>query len=138
VLPAADALILVIPASPEAPRAAGMTLEWLGAHGYGPLSAQAVAVLNGVSQRSAGHAEHAERVLSGQCRAIVRVPWDDHLAEPESERGIRESLAAPGAATRLGELRPAVLSAYTALAGVLVAALAAGETQGLASTGNKG
>jgi hypothetical protein len=55
----------------------------------------------------------------------VRVPWDDHLAEPQAERGIRDSLDPAAAASRLGQLRPPVLQAYTALAGVLVAALAA-------------
>ena len=128
VLSAADGLVLVAPASPDAPRAVGMTLEWLGAHGYGPLSAQAVAVINGVSHRSVSHAEQAGLVLKGRCRAIVRVPWDDHLAEPQSERGIRESLAAPSSG--LARLRPAVLQACTALAGVLVSGLAASSGPG--------
>ena len=55
----------------------------------------------------------------------MRVPWDDHLAEPLTERGLRDSLDPGAAASRLGQLRPRVLQAYTALAGVLVAALAA-------------
>jgi len=64
-------------------------------------------------------------VVRGRCRAIVRVPWDDHLAEPQAERRIRDSLDPGAAVSRLGQLRPPVLQAYTALAGVLVAALAA-------------
>src|SRR5262249_56079561 len=80
--------------------------------------------VKGVSQRSVGHAEQAELVLRGRCRAIVRVPWDDHLAEPQAERGIRDSLDATDGQARLARLRPAVLQAYTALAGVLVSALA--------------
>jgi MinD-like ATPase involved in chromosome partitioning or flagellar assembly len=131
VLPAADQLILVAPASPDAPNAIGMTLEWLSAHGHGALSASAILLLNGVSQRSTPHAEQAEQVVSGRCRAIVRVPWDDHLAEPQNERGIRESLEDTGGApSELGRLRPAVLQAYTALAGVLVSALAASPRRG--------
>ncbi len=102
-----------------------MTQEWLGAHGYEALTANSITVVNGLSKRSMPHAEQAELVVRGRCRAIVRVPWDDHLAEPQAERGIRDSLEPDAALSRLGQLRPPVLQAYTALAGVLVAALAA-------------
>jgi MinD-like ATPase involved in chromosome partitioning or flagellar assembly len=125
VLAVADQLILVAPASPDAARALAMTLEWLGAHGYEALAASSITVVNGLSKRSMPHAEQAELVVRGRCRAIVRVPWDDHLAEPQAERGIRDSLDPGAGASRLGQLRPPVLQAYTALAGVLVAALAA-------------
>jgi MinD-like ATPase involved in chromosome partitioning or flagellar assembly len=123
VLTAADQLVLVAPASPDAARSLAMTQEWLGAHGYGALTANSITVVNGLSKRSMAHAEQAELVVRGRCRAIVRVPWDDHLAEPQTERGIRDSLDANAATSRLGQLRPPVLQAYTALAGVLVAAL---------------
>ena len=129
VLAAADQLVLVAPASPDAARALAMTQEWLGAHGYEALIANSIAVLNGLSKRSMAHAEQAELVVRGRCRAIVRVPWDDHLAEPATERGIRDSLDPSGAPSRLGQLRPPVLQACTALAGVLVAALAASPAQ---------
>jgi MinD-like ATPase involved in chromosome partitioning or flagellar assembly len=125
VLAVADQLILVAPASPDAARALAMTQEWLGAHGYEALAANSITVVNGLSKRSMPHAEQAELVVRGRCRAIVRVPWDDHLAEPQAERGIRDSLEPDAALSRLGQLRPPVLQAYTALAGVLVAALAA-------------
>jgi MinD-like ATPase involved in chromosome partitioning or flagellar assembly len=124
VLAEADQLVLVAPASPDAARAVSMTCEWLTGHGHGALARHSIAVLNGVSQRSVRHAEQAELVLRGRCRAIVRVPWDDHLAEPEAERGIRDSLSDGTGPPRLARLRPAVLQAYTALAGVLVSALA--------------
>jgi len=125
VLAVADQLVLVAPASPDAARALAMTREWLGAHGYEALAANSITVVNGLSKRSMPHAEQAELVVRGMCRAIVRVPWDDHLAEPPNERGIRDSLDPGAAVSRLGQLRPPVLQAYTALAGVLVAALAA-------------
>lgn len=125
VLAVADQLILVAPASPDAARALAMTQEWLGAHGYEALATNSITVVNGLSKRSMPHAEQAELIVRGRCRAIVRVPWDDHLAEPLAERGIRDSLNPAAAASRLGQLRPPVLQAYTALAGVLVAALAA-------------
>jgi MinD-like ATPase involved in chromosome partitioning or flagellar assembly len=133
VLPAAGQLVLVAPASPDAASAVGMTLEWLSANGHGALSANSIVVINGVSQRSAPHAEQAGVVVRGRCRAIVRVPWDDQLAEPEAERGIRESLTAGGAPSRLERLRPPVRQAYIALAGVLVSALATGPQRGRAA-----
>jgi MinD-like ATPase involved in chromosome partitioning or flagellar assembly len=128
ILAAADQLVLVAPASADAVQAVSMTCEWLGAHGQAPLAEHSVALINGVSRRSVQHAEQTELVLRGRCRAIVRVPWDDHLAEPGTERGIRDSLE-PGGPSRLGRLHPAVLQAYTALAGVLVSALAADPAQ---------
>ena len=119
----AGQLVLVAPASPDAARAVSMTCEWLSGHGHAALAKHSIAVLNGVSQRSVRHAEQAELVLRGRCRAIVRVPWDDHLAEPQAGRGIRVSLEAADGEARLARLRPAVLQAYTALAGVLVSSL---------------
>ncbi|HEY7430790.1 MAG TPA: hypothetical protein VH641_08655 [Streptosporangiaceae bacterium] len=133
VLPAADQLVLVAPASPDAARAVGMTLEWLAANGHGALSANSIVVINGVSQRSAPHAEQAGVVVRGRCRAIIRVPWDDQLAEPAAERGIRESLTGADAPSRLERLRPPVRQAYTALAGVLISSLATGPQRGRAA-----
>jgi MinD-like ATPase involved in chromosome partitioning or flagellar assembly len=122
-LAAADQLVLVAPASPDAARAAAMTLEWLDANRYGTLLRNAIAVMNGVSKRSAVHAGQAEAVLRGRCRAIVRVPWDAHLGE------ITPGIPGSQPGSRLDRVRPAVLDAYTALAGVLVTALAAAPAQ---------
>jgi MinD-like ATPase involved in chromosome partitioning or flagellar assembly len=136
-LAATDQLVLVAPASPDAARAVAMTQEWLDAHGYGELSAGSITVINGVSKRSMAHVEQAEVVVRGRCRAIVRVPWDDHLAAPEAERGIRDlrpaldsrARQAPGPRSALDQLRAPVRAAYTALAGVLVDTLAADRQQ---------
>jgi MinD-like ATPase involved in chromosome partitioning or flagellar assembly len=141
VLAAADQLVLVAPASPDAARAVAMTQEWLDGHGYGELSAGSVTVINGVSKRSMTHVEQAELVVRGRCRAIVRVPWDDHLGAPQAERGIRDCRPAadsrahpvPGPQSGLAQLRPQVQGAYTALAGVLVDILAADHEQRRAS-----
>ena len=46
----------------------------------------------------------------GRCRAIVRVPWDEHVRARRA-------------------LGTGTIHAYTALAGVLVAALAGGQVQ---------
>jgi MinD-like ATPase involved in chromosome partitioning or flagellar assembly len=125
-LAAVDQLVLVAPASPDAARSLAMTQEWLSAHGYDALTANSITVVNGLSKRTMLHAEQAELVVRGRCRAIVRVPWDDHLAEPQTERETTGSPGPSAPASRLGQLRPPVLQAYTALAGVLIAALAAG------------
>jgi MinD-like ATPase involved in chromosome partitioning or flagellar assembly len=119
VLAAADQLVLVAPASADAARAVSMTMEWLDGHGYGDLVTNAIAVINGVSKRSMTHVEQAELVVRGRCRATVRVPWDDYLGAPPGERDVSDTEA-----SRFGQLRPPVQHAYTALAGVLVSALA--------------
>ena len=92
-LAVADQLVLVAPASAAAPNAVAMTFEWLEAHGRGGLAAGAVMALNGVSRRSMAAVEQAERVCSGRCRAIVRVPWDDQL---QNQAAKRTRPAAPG------------------------------------------
>ncbi len=118
VLSLADQLVLVTPASPEAATALAHTQQWLTAHGYDELAARAVTVINGVSRRSSQDVLQAESVARGRCRAIVRVPWDDLLSP-----GLNGAAESPAA------LHPQTRLAYTALAGVLVAGLARGETQ---------
>jgi MinD-like ATPase involved in chromosome partitioning or flagellar assembly len=122
-LAAADQLVLVTPASSEAARAVAMTMEWLDGHGYAELCAKSIAVINGVSKRSMSSAEQAELVISGRSRAIVRVPWDDHLAEARPGPDPRDGRPAAGPASQFSQLRPQAQHAYTALAGVLVSAL---------------
>jgi MinD-like ATPase involved in chromosome partitioning or flagellar assembly len=113
VLPYADQLVLVVPASEEAAEAVAMTYEWLDGHGCADLRRRAVMVVNGVSRRSMADVEQAESVASGRCRAIVRVPWEDDLA-PGGD-GVVDP----------GQLRAAGRRAYLALAGVVVAGFAA-------------
>jgi MinD-like ATPase involved in chromosome partitioning or flagellar assembly len=115
VLAAADQLVLITPASQDAASALATTREWLEAHGHAGLADRAIVVLNGVSRHTMPHVEQAEALARGRCRAIVRIPWDDRLKYPESER--RRPAAGP--------LTPGALHAYTALSGVLIAALAA-------------
>ncbi|MFI0451028.1 TcpE family conjugal transfer membrane protein [Actinomadura sp. 6N118] len=107
VLPYADQIVLVAPASSDAPRAVSMTFEWLDGHGYDELRSRAVTVINGVSRRSMDDVEQAEAVARGRCRALVRIPWDDHLSMDRAPRNELKSLRAP---TR---------RAYLALAGVV-------------------
>ena len=123
-LDVADQLVLVAPASQDAATALAATREWLEAHGHGELADRAVIVLNGVSAHTMRHAARAEAVARGRCRAIVRIPWDDHLKKHNSERIAARFPGRLPAGQAPGPLRPATLHAYTALAGVLVAALA--------------
>ncbi|HEY1644477.1 MAG TPA: TcpE family conjugal transfer membrane protein [Streptosporangiaceae bacterium] len=136
----ADQLLLVAPASAEAANALAMTFEWLEAHGYRRLADGAITVLNGVSGPTAAHVEHAASVASGRCRAIVKVPWDSQLKNlaagraPASPAGgpaqagpvpdPSAALAAPAGAHGVSALSPALVHAYTALAGVLISSLA--------------
>lgn len=136
-LDVADQLLIVAPASAEAANALAMTFEWLEAHGHGRLAAAAITVLNGVSGPTSSHVEHAATVASGRCRAIVKVPWDSHLKDISRGRGaasrdLPEEARGPGSPAVLtpadppgiGLLSPALMHAYTALAGVLIAGLA--------------
>ncbi|MEU7456540.1 hypothetical protein AB0A72_32560, partial [Streptosporangium roseum] len=116
VLPYADQLVLVVPASEDGPDAVAMTYEWLDGHGCADLRRRAIMVVNGVSRRSMGDVEQAEAVARGRCRAIVRVPWEDELAPGRSERVEPSHLRAPGR------------RAYLALAGVVAAGFGAAQT----------
>ncbi len=111
VLASADQLVLVAPASPDAATSVANTQQWLAAHGHGDLAGRAVTVVNGVSRRTMQDVLRAESVARGRCRAIVRVPWDDLLS--------------PGSRPAGETVHPQTRLAYTALAGVLVAGLAA-------------
>jgi MinD-like ATPase involved in chromosome partitioning or flagellar assembly len=110
-LSVADQLVLVAPASPDAATSLANTQQWLAAHGYGELAARAVTLVNGVSRHTMDNVLRAESVARGRCRAIVRVPWDDHLLSAQADTP--------------QTLQPQTRLAYTALAGVLVAGMAA-------------
>jgi hypothetical protein len=129
VLAAAGQLVLVAPASQDAASALATTREWLEAHGFAELADSAITVMNGVSRHTLAHVEHAESLVRGQCRAIVRVPWDDHLKRSGPERVPPRVPADRPTRPASGSLSPAALHAYTALAGVLVAALATAPEQ---------
>lgn len=115
VLPTADQLVLVVPARPDAATSLASTQQWLDAHGHGELAGRAVTVVNGVSQRTMQDVLRAESMARDRCQAIIRVPWDDLLfARPGPPPVLHPHRA----------LNPQTRIAYTALADVLVAALA--------------
>jgi MinD-like ATPase involved in chromosome partitioning or flagellar assembly len=115
VLAMADQLILVAPASADAPRAVTMTRQWLDKHDHRGLAAGAIMVVNGVSARSLADVERAEAIMVGRCRAIIRVPWEDQFG------------AGNGPCAGTAPLRQPARQAITELAGVLVSGLAAGS-----------
>ncbi len=115
-----------------------MTFEWLEAHGQAGLADEAIMVLNGVSRRSVPHVEQAERVCAGRCRAMVRVPWDDQLNGRAAQRHHPAAPGSPAHQRWAGLLSPGTAGAYTALAGVLVAALAEGDRTGRDGAGSAG
>ncbi|OLL74276.1 Proline and alanine rich protein EspI, component of Type VII secretion system ESX-1 [Pseudonocardia sp. Ae168_Ps1] len=83
VLGMADQLVIVSSGSIDGARSASATLDWLDAHGYGPLVRNAVVVINTVYRRAGGGVD-LDRVaehFAGRCRAVVRVPFDPHLEE---------------------------------------------------------
>jgi MinD-like ATPase involved in chromosome partitioning or flagellar assembly len=125
VLGRADQLLLVVPAGPDAAGAITMTREWLDSRGHARLADTAIVVLNGVSQRTRGQLAPAETVARSRCRAIVRIPWDDGLGFPDSERESRLTQGRTAGQDAFRSLAPGTVRAYTALAGVLVASLAA-------------
>jgi hypothetical protein len=117
-LQAADQLLLVTPVSQDAPGSLAMTLEWLEAHGHDRLARAAVTVLTGFSASTMQHVDRAAAVASGRCRAIVQVPWDEQLAT------LARPLPPAGENAGHQPLGAGAIQAYTALAGVLVSALA--------------
>ncbi|RNL82543.1 conjugal transfer protein [Halostreptopolyspora alba] len=115
-LPIVDGLVLVVPASGDAARAVAMTFEWLDGHGYSHLRSRAIVAVNGVSKRSLTDVEEAERVARGRCRAIVRIPWDDHLTTPHGAVDVKA-------------LRSTTRRSHGALAGVLMNGFRAGDAE---------
>jgi MinD-like ATPase involved in chromosome partitioning or flagellar assembly len=104
VLGLADQVVLVSSASVDGARSASATLDWLEAHGHGPLVRGAVVVLSMVRSNSKSSVDlgRLEEHFAGRCRAVVRVPWDGHLEE--------------GAEVDLEQLAPATRDAYLQLA----------------------
>jgi cellulose biosynthesis protein BcsQ len=111
VLGIADQLVIVVPPTAEAASSLANTQQWLDAHGHADLAARAVTVLNDVAKNTMTVVQRAESVARGRCRAIVRVPHDDQLTPPPKHPQVPQT--------------PQTRLAYTALAGIIVAGLAA-------------
>lgn len=104
VLRLADQLVLVSSPSVDGARSASATLDWLAAHDYGNLVRSGVVVLSAVRPRGKSTVDmtRLEQHFAARCRAVVRIPYDRHLAE--------------GAEVDLGQLGKQTADAYLALA----------------------
>jgi putative peptide zinc metalloprotease protein len=106
----ADQLVLVLRPAVDGARAAALTLDWLGEHGYSELVARAVVVINGVHRNSGVPLEPIEDHFAQRCAKVIAVPWDRSL-----EAGGQTSLATlhQGARDALTELAAAVADHFS-------------------------
>ncbi|MFD0683799.1 MinD/ParA family ATP-binding protein [Actinomadura fibrosa] len=104
VLALADQLVLVSSPSVDGARSASATLDWLEAHDHGHLVRNGVVVLSMVRNRTRSQVDldKLQAHFESRCRAVVRIPYDDHLEE--------------GAEVELEQLAPATREAYLSLA----------------------
>ncbi|MFC4054715.1 AAA family ATPase [Actinomadura syzygii] len=107
VLSLADQLVLVSSPSVDGARSASATLDWLEAHDHGHLVRNGVVVLSMVRNRTRSQVDldKLQAHFESRCRAVVRIPYDDHLEE--------------GAEVDLEQLALATREAYLNLAAVV-------------------
>ncbi|RKS79433.1 MinD-like ATPase involved in chromosome partitioning or flagellar assembly [Actinomadura pelletieri DSM 43383] len=107
VLSLADQLVLVSSPSVDGARSASATLDWLEAHNHGHLVRNGVVVLSMVRNRTRSQVDldKLQAHFESRCRAVVRIPYDDHLEE--------------GAEVELEQLAPGTREAYLMLAAVV-------------------
>ncbi|WP_257231434.1 MinD/ParA family protein, partial [Streptomyces sp. UH6] len=106
VLDLADQLIIISTPSVDGASSASTTLDWLSAHGYADLVQRSLTVISGV--RETGKMIKVEDIVSHfetRCRAVVVVPFDEHLAA--------------GAEVDLDMMRPKVRESYFNLAALV-------------------
>ena len=102
ILRMADQLVIVLAASLDSSRAAGLTLDWLESHGYSGLVGSSVAVINQARNRGLVEVLRVEDHFRARCRDVVRIPWDQRLEA--------------GGEAALDELDPPTREAYLQLA----------------------
>ncbi len=106
VLQLANALVLVSSPAVDGARSAAATLDWLQLHGYGHLVERTVVVISSVRPgSSAVDMNLLTQHFLERCRAVLVVPFDEHLAE--------------GAVVDLDLLRPQTRSAFVELAAMV-------------------
>jgi len=82
VLEEADSLVLVSSGSVDGAQTSAATLDWLEAHGYRDLVAKSVCVINSVRPKSGKvDLDKLSAHFQQRCRAVVRLPFDEHLEE---------------------------------------------------------
>lgn len=106
VLQLANALVLVSSPAVDGARSAAATLDWLQLHGYGHLVERTVVVISSVRPgSSAVDMNLLTQHFLERCRAVLVVPFDEHLAE--------------GAVVDLELLRPQTRAAFVELAAMV-------------------
>ncbi|GJF31070.1 hypothetical protein KNE206_37700 [Kitasatospora sp. NE20-6] len=81
VLDLVDQLIVVATPSVDGASSASTTIDWLMAHGYGELVQRSITVVS--EARRPSKAVKVEDIVAhfrARCRAVLTVPYDDHLA----------------------------------------------------------
>ncbi|WP_313887738.1 MinD/ParA family ATP-binding protein [Lentzea alba] len=82
VLDEANQLVLVSSGSVDGAQTSAATLDWLEAHGYRDLVAKSVCVINSVRPKSGKvDLDKLSEHFQQRCRAVVRLPFDEHLEE---------------------------------------------------------
>ncbi len=111
ILHLADSLIVVSSPSLDGARSASATLDWLEAHGFGELAADAIVVISSVRPGSGMvDVELLVDHFAARCREVVLIPYDPHLEV--------------GGIIDLDLLKPATRQAYLELAAVVGQGLA--------------
>ncbi|WP_308126451.1 MinD/ParA family ATP-binding protein [Rhodococcoides corynebacterioides] len=113
VLHHADSIVLVASGSVDGARSASATLDWLDAHGYGPLVEQAVTVVDLARPESktvdvSSIVDH----FGQRCRAVRVLPYDTHLAEGSV---VNLDVLAPATRVALLETAAAVAAGFPAV-----------------------
>jgi MinD-like ATPase involved in chromosome partitioning or flagellar assembly len=82
VLSLAHSLVLVSSPAVDGARSAAATLDWLGLHGYAHLVERTVVVVSAHRPGAASiDMDELTRHFLSRCRAVVVIPFDEHLAE---------------------------------------------------------
>jgi putative peptide zinc metalloprotease protein len=102
ILHLADQIVVVMSPSLDSARTASSTLDWLNENGYAELVRNAIAVVNAVREEGVVEVGRIEEHFAERCRAVVKVPWDEHLSA--------------GAETQIERLRPITRRAYLEVA----------------------
>jgi putative peptide zinc metalloprotease protein len=102
ILQLAEQIIVVMSPSLDSARAASSTLDWLNENGHAELVRNAIAVVNAVREEGVVEVGKIKEHFQGRCRAVVQVPWDEHLSA--------------GAETQVDRLRPITRRAYLEVA----------------------
>ncbi|WP_252435953.1 MinD/ParA family ATP-binding protein [Pseudonocardia humida] len=76
----ADSVIIVGAPTVDGAGRAAKTLDWMHAHGHGPLAAEAVAVLSCDRTSVEVDLPRIREHFASRCRAVIEIPHDPHLA----------------------------------------------------------